>query len=190
MGCGATKDPRIAVADSQRPLANKNKNGFRQVEVKNNYDNSRNAPNQANIKAPLAFEIKFDESNNTLAKRPPPGRLRLEPLKHTPTTRAEIEEKMKIAEIKREKILADRAKSTSGKKKKSVSNRRENSDSGFEVDSLSRNDSFNRINQRPDSYEKDNEKKQRLLNRRRIVPDYDDDDTEHDRNFNRDSDDF
>lgn len=41
MGCGASKDPKVAVADSHRPVQNPNnrsnqKNGFRQVELKNN----------------------------------------------------------------------------------------------------------------------------------------------------------
>lgn len=49
MGCGASKDPKIAVVDSQKPLHNKNRNGFKQVDVKNYNDYSRNAPNSNNI---------------------------------------------------------------------------------------------------------------------------------------------
>ncbi|CAF0889688.1 unnamed protein product [Brachionus calyciflorus] len=193
MGCGASKDPKVAVADSHKPLPNpnnrnyqNNKNGFKQVELKNNTQNSYKQ--QANKKAPLAFEIMFDETNNNTAKRPPPGRLRLEPLKHNPTTKAEIDDKIRSAEIKRERILADRAKSTSGKK---VGQKRNFSDNRLDSDSFSRNDSDLRYNGRPDSSERNSESKQRLLNRRRIIqnPDYDDD-IEHDRNYNLENDDF
>lgn len=57
MGCGASKDPKIAVVDSQKPLVNKNKNGFKQVEVRNYNDYSRNAPNSTNI-SKLVYIIK------------------------------------------------------------------------------------------------------------------------------------
>jgi hypothetical protein len=86
MGCGASSDPKIAVADnntSNRKTNNtQNKNGFKQVELKNNSYNYSNGNSKSGIpeptKPPLAFVISFDENNKKgNINRPPPGRLQV-----------------------------------------------------------------------------------------------------------------
>lgn len=53
MGCGASNDPKIGVADSTRPIDNRsknqtNRNGFKPVEIKNNSQNNQNSYNYNN----------------------------------------------------------------------------------------------------------------------------------------------
>lgn len=60
MGCGASKDPKVAVADSQKQKQNynsssrnyNNQNGFKQVELKNTQDsyNQYNRPSSEKSK--------------------------------------------------------------------------------------------------------------------------------------------
>jgi hypothetical protein len=87
MGCGASSDPKIAVADNntsnKKTNNTQNKNGFKQVELKNNSYNYSNGNSKSGgipepTKPPLAFVISFDENNKKgNINRPPPGRLQV-----------------------------------------------------------------------------------------------------------------
>lgn len=215
MGNCTSNDPKVGVADSTRPTQRpidtrlkSNQNGFKPIQLKNSQQNgsvnNKSTYPETTTKAPLAFVISFDENNKNgnVVNRPPPGRLQLEPLKHTPKqTQAMLDEKMRLADAKREKILADRAK-TSAKPKRQGSFNGTNKlngtyDSGSEMQNNSRGSSGYRggsgqINEPLNKNERqftdqEEEQRQKILNRKRIVrkqQDYDDDsDVEHDPNY-------
>lgn len=215
MGNCTSNDPKVGVVNSTRPIdtrSKNNNNGFKPVQLKNNSNTPNSKPTNnkdATAKAPLAFVISFDENktNGNVINRPPPGRLQLEPIKHTPKeTKAMLDEKMRLADAKRERILADRAKSSRGKNKnQNNANSRQDgslngsdfqtnsrSSSGYRAGSGQVNDSFQKNNNNSNGKlydEEEEERKQRILNRKRInrKQDYDDDsDIEHDPTYKND----
>ena len=123
MGCGASKDPKIAVSDSKggkNKISNTDQNGFKKSDIKFNKNNQLEQSSKifkmfvfnkhkflcylVDLEPATAFVISFDDKNGNL-NRPPPGRLRLEPLKNVPkVTKDDIDDKIKSAEIKRERV--------------------------------------------------------------------------------------
>jgi hypothetical protein len=108
MGCNPSKDPKVGVIENNTSNPNdkyKNANGIKRSEIKNSQKTDLIIP-PSELKPPLAFIVSFDENRkNGNMQRPPPARLRLEPLKPTPKlTQKELDDKMRAAEMKREQV--------------------------------------------------------------------------------------
>lgn len=214
MGCGASKDPKVAVADSQKQKQNynsssrnyNNQNGFKQVELKNTQDSYNQYNRPSSEKKPLAFVIEFDEKKKSgnIVNRPPPGRLQLEPIKKgSANAQEKLDEKMRLAEKNRENILRNRVKSS---KNRGSAQSRNNSGSLRDGSSYYNNDS-RKMSRDNDSFyndngyrnqnisppnmqrseQEENRNRERLLNRRRIVPNpTSDDEIEHNKRYSDD----